>query len=634
MIRQFVGLMTVVAVAMVFDGVTTRTAAQETHRAWRVRTSRQDPDLPARTIERLDQFHDGVRIWGGDVVRNLERGVAISTYGAVAPDLTLSVTPAISVTDAARLIGEAGGGPLMTKLELVVLPVPDGGFALAYSAVVATDDVFRIFIDAHTGQELWRYSALYRQSAVGTGQGVLGDTKKLSVVKQQGGFATSDSHRPPVINTYDMRNDLARAKLVLLGRAPLSSSDLAADADNVWTDPAVVDAHAHVAWTYDFFFKRFGRHGLDDRDQPIVALTNPVSQQGALTLPATDLVFALNAFWCPDCGTNNTGMMLFGNGIPSNFTAGGQTYTYFAGALDIVAHELTHAVTTSTSNLQPSNESGALNEAFSDMMGTSAEFFYKAQNVHTPPADYVIGEDVIRGGRAGVPDGIRSMSNPALFGNPDHYRNKYVGPSDSGGIHANTGIPNNAFYLAIEGGTNRTSGLTVPGVGAANREQVEKSFYRAFTLMLPSNATFTTARGATTQAARDLYGAGSRAEQMIDQAWEAVGVPDPRAISTFTGSLGPTTQTSFVFTMASAGTYQVNLRGNDANVDLDLFLTTNSTLCSRWPLPASCILSRSITPAAVESVKWPVRVGEQYRIWVQNLNPVNTTFTVEHVVTP
>lgn len=48
----------------------------------------------------------------------------------------------------------------MTKLELVVLPMPDGGFALAYTAVVASNDVFRIFIDAQTGQELWRYSEL------------------------------------------------------------------------------------------------------------------------------------------------------------------------------------------------------------------------------------------------------------------------------------------------------------------------------------------------------------------------------------------------------------------------------------------------------------------------------------------
>jgi Zn-dependent metalloprotease len=61
-------------------------------------------------------------------------------------------------------------------------------------------------------------------------------------------------------------------------------------------------------------------------------------------------------------------------------------------------------------------------------------------------------------------------------------------------------------------------------VGGANREQIEKVFYRAFTSMLPANARFSTARAATIQAARDLYGAGSAAERAVNEAWTAVGV--------------------------------------------------------------------------------------------------------------
>ena len=49
-------------------------------------------------------------------------------------------------------------------------------------------------------------------------------------------------------------------------------------------------------------------------------------------------------------------------------------------------------------------------------------------------------------------------------------------------------------------------------------------FYRAFTQMLPSNATFALARAATLQAARDLFGANSNAERAVTQAWTAVGV--------------------------------------------------------------------------------------------------------------
>jgi len=116
------------------------------------------------------------------------------------------------------------------------------------------------------------------------------------------------------------------------------------------------------------------------------------------------------------------------------------------------------------------------------------------------------------------------MENPRMFGDPDHYSQRYRGREDSGGVHTNSGIPNQAFYLSIEGGTNRTSGISVQGVGANNREQMEKVFYRAFTTLMPASATFAIARRATQQAARDLYGEGSNAERAVTQAWTAVGV--------------------------------------------------------------------------------------------------------------
>jgi thermolysin len=175
-------------------------------------------------------------------------------------------------------------------------------------------------------------------------------------------------------------------------------------------------------------------------------------------------------------------------------------------------------VTDYTSALIYRNESGALNEAFSDIMGTSIEFFFQPAGSGLLHADYLLGEDVV------TPGGIRSMAEPTAYGNPDHYSRRYTGPSDNGGVHSNSGIANQAFYLAIEGGTNRTSGMDVQGVGGANRDQIEKVFYRAFTQLMPSNSTFATARAATIQAARDLYGANSAAERAVTQAWTAVGV--------------------------------------------------------------------------------------------------------------
>jgi thermolysin len=91
-------------------------------------------------------------------------------------------------------------------------------------------------------------------------------------------------------------------------------------------------------------------------------------------------------------------------------------------------------------------------------------------------------------------------------------------------VHGNSTIASHAFFLAVEGGTNRTSGLTVDGVGPAHRDQIERAFLRAFLYMLPSSATFEDARAATAQSARDLYGEGSSAERAISAAWSAVGV--------------------------------------------------------------------------------------------------------------
>ena len=498
--------------------------------ALRLRSATRDPMLPSRTIERFEQYYRGVRIWGADVVRDSENGIPVSIFGAPSGDLGLSTDPAIARDAAGGALLAAGGdaSTLLTDPELLVLPMDDGAHRLAYASVLSAGGrVTRVFIDAQSGTELMRYAEVQTQEpAVGSGTGVLGDRKKMSVESNGGTYVAYDRHRPPVIQTFDMRGDLARAKLLFDGLVPYTFGDLASDADNVWSDVSVTDAHVHVSWTYDYYFKRFGRSGLDGRNGPIDIVVNAVSQQGALALPAADFVdFAIGAFFCPSCGPGGRGVMYFGSGIPQGFfvVPDGRHYTYLSGALDVAAHELTHAVTDATSQLVYLNESGALNEAFSDIIAKSVEFFYHPAGTEAGQADYVIGKDVVRASRPGTLNGIRSMANPDLYGDPDHYSRRYRGSEDNGGVHTNSAIANQAFYLAVEGGTNRTSGMTVQGVGSAQREQMEKIFYRAFTLLMPANSTFATARAATLQAARDLYPGGA-AERALTEAWTAVGV--------------------------------------------------------------------------------------------------------------
>ena len=483
----------------------------------RVVRTREDAMLEGRVHERASQYHGGVRVFGADVARQLDRGQLVSAFGRLYDAIEVDTAARITAEDARAIVERRSGAVLgaSRQPELVILPF-EAGFRLVWRLRAASgSDIRQYFIDARDGAIALEYSdrkTQLAQGAVGTARGVLGDEKKISVSPNAAGFVTSDPLRPPSLRTYDMRGDWRRVISFLNGATELATSDLAADTDNDWTDGAVGDAHVYTGWTYDYFFKRFNRRGLDDQNIAIVSLVHPARRIEVFDLFEEIPDFYLNAFYAGD------GVMVYGVGLPGGITVGGQAVDFFSGALDIVAHELTHGVTDYTSGLIYENESGALNEAFSDIMATGAEFYFQRTGTGSMEADYLIGEDVIR------PGGIRSMSNPAAFGDPDHYSRRFTGEDDNGGVHINSSIPNHAFYLAIEGGTNRTSGAAVTGVGAANREQIERVFYRAFTQMLPSAATFSLARAATLQAARDLYGSGSAPERAVQQAWSAVGV--------------------------------------------------------------------------------------------------------------
>jgi bacillolysin len=485
--------------------------------ALELRQERQDTLVAGRRHLRFTQMVDGVPVYGADLARQSDgNGVTVSMFGTLYEGIAISTAPKLTAEEAQQVVTRLTGAELGAdrRPKLTILPRAGNVFTLVYQVRVATpEDITLYFIDAATGGIVHQRSDAHRQSAVGVGTGVLGDQKKVQALAQGGAFVESDQNRPPDIETYDMRGSLARTISVLNGVVRLGASDFATDSDNTWTDGANVDAHTYAGYTYDYFYKRFGRLGLDNANIRIRSLTHPVNRSDAFTAsPNVLFTFFVNAFYAGD------GLMVYGEGLPPNARLGGQSWNWMAGSLDVVGHELTHGVTDYSSQLIYENESGALNEAFSDIMATGIEFFFQPAGTGLNQAEYLIGEDVV------TPGGIRSMSDPRTFGDPDHYSIRFTGDEDNGGVHINSGIPNNAYYLAIEGGANRTSGLSVQGIGRANREQIEKVFYRAFAQLMPANATFSTARAVTIQAARDLYPSNGAVERAVTEAWTAVGV--------------------------------------------------------------------------------------------------------------
>ncbi len=232
--------------------------------------------------------------------------------------------------------------------------------------------------------------------------------------------------------------------------------------DDPPTGNADVDwAHDFAGETYDYFADTHGRDGYDGRGTTMRSTTHFGTGFG-------------NAFWWA-AGTDNE-QTVFGDEMATR---------------DVVAHEWTHAVTLYTADLSYAWQSGALSESFSDIFGAMVD-----------RDDWSIGED----SALGV---IRSLADPAAYGQPDHVDDWLTTCGDNYGVHTNSGITNKAFYNIAT---------------ALGRERAERIFYRALTVYLFPSSSLEDARAAAIQAAVDLYGEGSPERAEVISRFGAVGL--------------------------------------------------------------------------------------------------------------
>jgi thermolysin len=482
-------------------------------------TAKQD-DL-GLTHLRLDQVHKGVPVFGGQIITHLDganvRGVTGRAFeGVRGLDTTPSLTASRAVEAARAALGDGGGVAKEPQAKLVILPARDSspGATLTYQVQIFVEHTDRVperheyFVDAKDGGIVFHYDSL----PTGAGYSLFSGNQYIPTTGSWGNYyMQSPTHNYSY--TYDY---------------PYGT--IFRDYDDVWGNNTVysrqtvgVDAHFAMTRAWDYFQTRHARCGMN----------NGCAQTFSAVHYGTNVA---NAFY-------TGGGMYFGDGD-------GSTSPWVS--VDVVAHEFTHGVTENASGLQYFDESGAANESFSDIFGTAVEYA-----VGISP-DYLIGEDVNW-------SGIRSMSDPPQFGQPDHYSERvYIGSGyDNGGVHFNSGIQNKAFYLLAEGGTHPNNGISVTGIG---REAAERIFYRALEVYVTPSSQFTDVRNACETAASDMYGFGSAQYESTKQAWCAVGVgacsgvPSPESPNaTFVSQSVPTSMTagqsySVSVTMRNSGT--------------------------------------------------------------------------------
>lgn len=338
---------------------------------------------------------------------------------------------------------------------------------------------YKIFVDVSNGNIVNAYNAVADATAKCYGTDSFGKTRELNGYEQNGTYYLYDNTHNAVIETYTLNNT---PNAQLPGYRVTSST-------NQFTDPnhrVAVDTHSNLKTVYEFFLREFGRRGFDDRDSTIKGSVHYYDQQSGKN----------NAFW-------NGTQVLFGDGD-------GRQFGSFGSALDVVAHEFTHAVTQYTANLEYYGQSGAINESMSDVFGILCE----GQEANW----WLMGEDCYTPGRAG--DALRDAKNPGAVDQPQPaHMNEYVNTTrDNGGVHINSGIPNKAFYHITSDVGFKNSG---------------KIYYRALTNYLTPQSDFMDLRNAVLQSAGDIFGSGSSQYTSVQNAFSIVGLGAASTSDTF-----------------------------------------------------------------------------------------------------
>ncbi len=485
-----------------------------------LKVGRIDADALGQKHHRVQQFHAGYEIEHAQLIIHEKNGLATSVQGAAiaAPGLPAlaTVSESDALASALRAVparrymwenpendrhlqlttgnNEASYFPAGKLLySSGALPLIAGNLRLAWKFDVFAAEPLRreaIYVDALTGEVFHRANLLLSVDQVSTGKSLYNDTVSFMSEFSSGSYRLRETGRGAGIRTYDTQNTTDFGNAV-----DFLDPDTAFFGGN--EQAAGVSAHWGAELVWDYYMNEHGRNSYNNIGGVLLSYVHYGSN-------------IINAYWSGD-------RMLYGDGDGLN-----------AGPLvsvDVAGHEITHGVTQFTAGLIYANESGALNESFSDVFGAAIEFYAEGDN-----ADWLIGEDF-----GFTFDAFRDMSDPNSFGDPDTYKgmlwkqltNNPNGNNDWGGVHSNSGVQNFWYYLLSEGGSGTNDigiDYSVNGLGVFPAAEV--AYRNLSTYLLPSSG-FYDARWGAMQAAADIYGQESAEFDDVVEAWNAVGVLRP-----------------------------------------------------------------------------------------------------------
>jgi bacillolysin len=414
-----------------------------------------------RLMTRFQQHYKGIPVIAGELIVNQTALRQLTSIGGkISPDLGLDTTLVIPAEQAQDIARQAMAKWYQLPEEEFLVPAPE----------LSIYDSRLISPHADPIALVWRMDVPTKG---------LRPINEFIVVDAKTGVISLHFNQVPYAKnrlTYDGNNTTALPGTLVCNESNHTCSGGIQDA---------VFAHVYAGKTYDFYATNFGRDGIDNAGMTIISTVRHC--ETGYPCPYA------NAFW-------DGSQMAYGQG--------------YSVAEDVVAHELTHGITSRESNLFYYYQSGAINESFSDIFGELVQQSDPSGTV-TPATKWLLGEDLSIGA-------IRSMKNPTSYNNPDKMTSGFYNltGTDNGGVHTNSGIGNKSAYLMADGDT--FNGKTVVGLGLT---KVAKIFYEVNSNLLISGSDYLDLYNALYQACQNLVGtAGIVADdcQQVRNATDAV----------------------------------------------------------------------------------------------------------------
>jgi len=352
---------------------------------------------------RYQQVHQGVPVFAGELVINLDRGKALQSMNdEISPDLGLSVAPTLTPDKA-------------TKIALLAVAK---WYDMTVADLETTEPELNIYDARLIKPSVVRPSLVWHVEVTAID---LLPVNELVLIDAHSGIISlhfNQVHSAKFRQTYDARGNEGAGTLICQEGDPFP--------DCASGDQEVINAHTFTGDAYDFYASTHGRDGIDDAGGVMRSFVH--------------------------------------YGSVGAFGGGNEMYYSDDYAVDdVVGHELTHGVTGYESNLIYYSQSGAINESLSDIWGEFVDLT-NGRGDDSSSVRWLLGEEIVGNGAVRNMKNPPAFDQPDRMTSPNYFPwFGYEADWDGGGVHINSGVGNKVAYLITDGDT--FNGYTVNGLG-------------------------------------------------------------------------------------------------------------------------------------------------------------------------